>query len=304
MLKCPSLSSLQRTATWGCSSEVVLSPCTSQTNGGKATASTTRWRFQTTSSSSSGCILLTEKLLSLVDQGWVNETLDCMRKWKPVDGYIYGLKKKLLCSLIWKLQLSYFSTSPLLLSLFCKIQFWTLHNTIGFWFVKLQTAEVCGANFIFYELSCKNPPLKLSIWILWVLARWFCLFLNCSVDQLRLPRPWLPLQPLPAAHRGDCVLQCLRSGAVQHGGAAAETLPGPQRWCQMVSRRPTDHVCPQIIDPICTVFYSIHKMFACRVRAQLLSNVLHNQPSSMYTCWLCAQASLKDFPFTSCVCST
>lgn len=71
VLKCPSLSSLQRTATWGCSSEVVLSPCTSQTNGGKATASTTRWRSQTTSSSSSGCILLPEWMRPSIV--WENE---------------------------------------------------------------------------------------------------------------------------------------------------------------------------------------------------------------------------------------
>lgn len=41
------------------------------------------------------------------------------------SGWIHLWTKKSL-SLIWKLELSYFSTSALLLSLFCKMQFWTL----------------------------------------------------------------------------------------------------------------------------------------------------------------------------------
>lgn len=49
----------QRTATWGCSSEAVLSPCTSRISRGRPTASTTRWRYLTTSSNCSGCILST-----------------------------------------------------------------------------------------------------------------------------------------------------------------------------------------------------------------------------------------------------
>ena len=53
----PCLLSLQRTATWGCSSEVVPSPCTSPMSRGRATASTTRWRYPTASSNCSGCIL-------------------------------------------------------------------------------------------------------------------------------------------------------------------------------------------------------------------------------------------------------
>lgn len=58
--------------------------------------------------------------------------------------------------------------------------------------------------------------------------------LNKNTAQVRLPWAWLPLQPLPAAHRRDRLLQRLGGGAVQHRGAAAAPLPGPQRWCQMV----------------------------------------------------------------------
>lgn len=81
LLLLPSLPlSLQRTATWGCSSEVVLSPCTSLISRGRATASTTRWRYLTTSLNCSGCILQTErKTEKLFDgsevSGWIRYDL-------------------------------------------------------------------------------------------------------------------------------------------------------------------------------------------------------------------------------------
>jgi len=61
-------------------------------------------------------------------------------------------------------------------------------------------------------------------------------FLNAPPPlQLRVPWAGLPLQPVPAAHRGDRVLQRQRGGALQHRGAAAEALPGPRRRRQVVS---------------------------------------------------------------------
>lgn len=47
--------------------------------------------------------------------------------------------------------------------------------------------------------------------------------------KLWVPGPRLSKQPVPAPDGGDGVLHRLRGGAVQRGGAAAETLHWPQR---------------------------------------------------------------------------
>lgn len=148
----------QRTATSGCSSAGVQSPCRSPMTRRRATASTTRWRCPTANWNCSGCILAKRKR--------------------------------------------------------CR----------------------CLCLFVCFNLISRivKPFLLLLIIFNWFSAAAYKFLLNNNTKQLRLPWAWLPLQPLPAAHRGDRLLQRLGGGAVQHWGAAAAPLPGSQRWCQVV----------------------------------------------------------------------